>query len=91
MLQGLKAQMKALIIYATVRAKGDVELLDDFGLMDNIDYESLVDCDLTTRCTLLEQLSRLLIIAICQSEWKQLVKAKVFGVNPIFDEDQIQS
>jgi hypothetical protein len=30
MLQGLKAQMKALIIYATVRAKGDVELLDDF-------------------------------------------------------------
>jgi hypothetical protein len=88
MLQGMKAQMKALIIYATVRAKGDVQLLDDFGLMDDIDYESLVDCDWTVRCSLLEQLSRLLIIAVCQSEWKHLVKnAKVFGVNPIFDAD----
>jgi hypothetical protein len=87
MLQGWKAQMKALIIYATVKVKGDVQLLDDFGLMDDIDYESLVDCDCTTRCSLLEQLSRLLIIAICQSEWKHLVKANVFGVNPIFDGD----
>jgi hypothetical protein len=86
MLQGLKAQMKALIIYATVRANGDVQDLDDFGLMEDIDYESLVACDATIRLSLLEQLSRLLIIAICQSAWKELV-AKVFGVNPIFDGD----
>jgi hypothetical protein len=85
MLQGLKNQAKVLIMLAVRQADGNMVPVNKVGMMEDLPFASLLTCDVGIRFRLLKRLSRLLIMCICQTTWKQLVKDKVFGVNPIFD------
>jgi hypothetical protein len=82
MLEGMKAQAKALIIGAAGEDPRRV------GMMHEPKYNELVSYDVRLRHHLLRQLSRLLIMYVCHDCWKQLVRDKIFGENPNFESVQ---
>jgi hypothetical protein len=83
MLEGMKAQAKALILEAAGENPSTV------GMMHVPNYNALLACDEQVRHRLLRRLSRLLIMYVCHHAWKELVDDKIFGDNPNFESVQV--
>jgi hypothetical protein len=98
MLSTLKGLSKAIIICASTGNSDEssdtsmnADSLKGYGLMSDIDYDSLLVLNSFDRQRLLRRLARLLICAICETTWSDLVKENVFGENPHFDIDSESS